>query len=92
MCCVYVRMRCVRTCWCADADDCKKEKRKVTERKKRKENLLNTNPGARICMRTRHMGVQMAWMRMVVEENERKKEKEKRLAGVDADAWWMRNG
>ena len=55
----------MRTCWCADADDCKKEK------KKRKENLLNTNPGAQICMRTRHMCVQM---RMVV-ENERKKEK-----------------
>ena len=59
MCCMCVQMCCVRMCWCADADDCKKEKRKVTERKKRKENLLNTNPGAQICMQTCHMGVQM---------------------------------
>ena len=47
MCCVCMQMRCVRTCWCADTDDCKKNKRK---RKERKGNLLNTNLDKQICV------------------------------------------
>ena len=35
MCCMYVRMHCMRMCWCADAHDCKRKEKK-TERKKRK--------------------------------------------------------
>ena len=37
----------MRTCWCADTDDCKKNKRKWKERKG---NLLNTNLGKQICV------------------------------------------
>ena len=56
------------------------KKKEEKKRKEEKKNLLNTNPGAQICMRTRHMCVRM---RMVV-ENERKKKKSQILAG------WMR--
>ena len=46
-----------------------KRKKKKDGKKERKKNLLNTNPGARICERTRCMCV---WMRMSAD-------------GVDAD-------
>ena len=53
------------------------KKKEEKKRKEEKKNLLNTNPGAQICMRTRHMCVRM---RMVV-ENERKKKNHKYLLG-----------
>ena len=36
---------CMQTCWCADAEDCKEEKKNA--KKKRKKNLLNINLGCR---------------------------------------------
>ena len=55
MCCVCVRMRCVRTCWWTDADDCKRKEKK-TGRKKSK--LTKYKSCAQICVRTRCMCVQ----------------------------------